>query len=58
MSDAAMGEILAQLDEMEAERDALQAERDRLAKALTDVLTDIADYERVNNLSPNPGHKE
>lgn len=34
------------------------AERERCAKletALRDILRDIAEYERVNNLTPNPG---
>jgi hypothetical protein len=29
-----------------------------LAKALEDVVRDINDYERVNNLAPNPGRTE
>ncbi len=29
-----------------------------LRKALTDVLQDINDYERVNNLAPAPGRSE
>lgn len=38
----------------------LRAERektDRIRAALERVLADIAEYERVNNLAPNPGRK-
>jgi hypothetical protein len=37
--------------------DVLTADNDRLRAALEGVLADIADYERVNNLAPNPGKK-
>jgi hypothetical protein len=57
----------AQLDQLRAELDATHslekdledaiAERDQLRAALESVLADIADYERVNNLAPNPGKK-
>ena len=35
----------------------MTVERDNLRTVLKGVLVDIADYERVNNLSPNPGRK-
>lgn len=41
--------------------DALEAKNARIAEleaALKLVLDDIADYERVNNLSPNPGKRD
>ena len=40
-----------------ADREILFAENTKLRAALEDVLADIADYERVNNLSPSPGRK-
>ena len=40
-----------------ADREMLFAENTKLRAALEDVLADIADYERVNNLSPSPGRK-
>jgi hypothetical protein len=30
----------------------------KLVKALNAVLADISDYERINHLHPNPGHKD
>lgn len=53
----ALGYHVTELQEArrQAIRDANKIER--LNAALKGVLSDIADYERVNNLSPNPGRK-
>ena len=43
--------LLAHIDELTAERDKLRA-------ALQSVVDDIHEYERINNLAPNPGRSE
>lgn len=48
-------ELRTEIERLRAE---LAAERERCAAleaALRDVLRDIAEYERANNLAPNPG---
>ena len=42
----------------EAAYEKAEAEIERLRAALRGLLADIDDYERVNNLSPNPGRKD
>jgi hypothetical protein len=37
--------------------DEADAEIERLRAALERVLSDIAEYERINNLAPNPGRE-
>jgi hypothetical protein len=39
------------------EIEAWSVENERLRTALQDVVRDILEYERINNLAPNPGRK-
>jgi hypothetical protein len=50
---------LARLDRTEMESRLLQCgrEHDRLRSALQRLVDNVLDYEKVNNLSPNPGRK-
>jgi len=50
-------EELSKCLEIEAERDIAQDEIERLRAALKGVVSDVLEYERINNLAPNPGRK-
>jgi hypothetical protein len=50
-----MSEATDMLWQKQRELDALRAENARLRAALKALVSDIEDYERVNNLAANPG---
>ncbi len=46
-----MGETMT---EVQIDREILQEENGKLRSVLADIVASIEDYERVNNLAPNP----
>jgi hypothetical protein len=50
--------LLLGLLQLSDEAKAFEAKTAKLREVLVQVLADIDDYERVNNLAPNPGKKD